>query len=102
MVQFQVSLPTFKISREEIIDLEYGDLHIPWYIPGETIKEQCLIKKISEQELANKMGVSKQFVQGLINGDIEITQDTAQRLERVLDIPVQFWVRISGIKNENE
>ena len=48
------------------------------------------------------MGVSKQFVQGLINGDIEITQDTAQRLERVLDIPVQFWVRISGIKNENE
>ena len=45
--------------------------------PGATIKEQLETRGMSQKEFAFRMGFSEKHVSHLINGDVQLTQETA-------------------------
>lgn len=48
---------------------------------------------ITQQELANKLGVSRKLVNGIINNREPVTAETALLLERVTEIPLDAWLK---------
>jgi len=60
--------------------------------PGDTIQETLDEIGMSQAELAERMGRPKEKVNGLIKGKEPLTMKTAVLLERVLHIPVRFWM----------
>ncbi|HOF19754.1 MAG TPA: ImmA/IrrE family metallo-endopeptidase [Bacteroidales bacterium] len=60
--------------------------------PGDTIQETIDALGMSQAELAERIGRSKEKLNGLINGSEPLTLKTAILLERVLDIPAAFWL----------
>ena len=78
--------------------------------PGVTIKEQLDDRGMTQKEFAKRMGMSEKHISKLINGDVHLTPDTAEKIERVLGVPAGFWNKLEAIyqeklakvKNENE
>lgn len=68
--------------------------------PGATIKEQLDDRGMSQKELAACMAVSDEYVNHLINGEVQLTPDVANRLEIVLGIPASFWNNLEAIYRE--
>lgn len=60
-------------------------------IPGETVLETIESLGMSQAELAVRTGRPKKTINGIIQGKVAITSDTALQLERVLGIPASFW-----------
>lgn len=67
--------------------------YTPDYVspPGETLEEILKKKGITQAELAEQTGISKQIINGIIKVKTAITPETALHLERVLSIPASFW-----------
>ena len=65
--------------------------HVIAVPPGETIKEQITDRCMTQKEFAARMGMSEKHISNLINGSVELTPETAVRLESVLGIPAAFW-----------
>lgn len=61
--------------------------------PGDTIRETIESLGMTQAELSARMGRPKEKINELINGKAPLTMDTAIMLERVLGIPVHFWIR---------
>lgn len=78
--------------------------------PGVTIKEQLDDRGMTQKEFAKRMGMSEKHISRLINGEVHLTPDTAEKIERVLGVPANFWNKLEAIyqeklakvKNENE
>lgn len=68
--------------------------------PGVTIKEQLDDRGMSQKEFASRMGLSEKHISRLINGEVHLTPDVAERLEMVLDIPARFWNKLEAIYQE--
>ena len=68
--------------------------------PGATIKEQLDNKMMSEKDFAVKMGMSEEEIKNLLNGNMDITTDVAEKLEEVLGVPASFWNRFEAIYRE--
>ncbi len=64
--------------------------------PGETIKEQLDERGMTQKEFAARMGYSQKHISQLINGQVRLMDDTAQRLENVLGIPATFWLNLEN------
>ena len=47
--------------------------------PGATIKEQLAMRGMSQKEFAQRMAMSEKHISHLINGDVQLTQETARR-----------------------
>lgn len=63
--------------------------------PGEILLEEFLEPmKLSQVELARRMGVPIQRVNTLINGKRDITAETAILLSRVLKTTPEFWMNL--------
>ena len=63
--------------------------------PGEILWEEFLApKKMTQQDLAKKMGVPVQRVNTLINGKRGITPETALLLSRILKTSPEFWMNL--------
>ena len=63
--------------------------------PGEMLMEEFLKPlKISQSELAEKLGVSYPRVNELIHAKRGITPDTALRLEKLFGMEAQFWLNL--------
>ncbi|MBF0408312.1 MAG: HigA family addiction module antidote protein [Candidatus Riflebacteria bacterium] len=63
--------------------------------PGEMLLEEFLKPlKMTQSELAEKLGVSYPRVNELINKKRGITPDTALRLERLFGMNAQFWLNL--------
>jgi HTH-type transcriptional regulator / antitoxin HigA len=60
--------------------------------PGDTLAETIYELKISQTELANRMGRPVKTINEIIQGKTAITSETAIQLERVTDIPADFWL----------
>ena len=68
--------------------------------PGATIKEQLDDRGMSQKEFAARMGMSEKHISHLINGDVQLTPETAYRLETVLGLPARFWNRLEALYRE--
>ena len=64
--------------------------------PGATIKEQLEYRGMSQREFAKRMDYSEKFISQLINGQVELTPNTAHRLEMVLGVPSAFWMNLEA------
>jgi HTH-type transcriptional regulator/antitoxin HigA len=61
--------------------------------PGDTILETIEQLKMSQAELADRMGKTPSKINDLISAKEPITQATALQLEKVLGIPASFWLK---------
>jgi len=69
--------------------------HGPPTHPGEMLLEEFLKPlKITQSELAEKLGVSYPRVNELIHAKRGITPDTALRLEKLFGMEAQFWLNL--------
>ena len=64
--------------------------------PGATIKEQLEYLGMSQKEFAVRMGMSEEDISNLISGDIELSPETAVKLEIVLGPPAAFWSNLEA------
>ena len=71
--------------------------------PGEYLREwiEESGSGISQQALADRMGVSRKLVNGILCGRDPITEETAIKLERVTGIPRDAWSRFEGKYRED-
>jgi addiction module HigA family antidote len=60
--------------------------------PGDTILETIEYMKMSQSELAGRMGKTPSKINDLISGKEPITVNTALQLEKVLAIDAKFWL----------
>lgn len=65
--------------------------------PGATIKEQLTYRGMSQKEFAFRMDMTEKHISRLINGEVNLTSETAYRLEMVLGIPSKFWMNLEAI-----
>ena len=68
--------------------------------PGATIKEQLNDRGMSQKEFAARMDMSEKHISKLIHGDVQLTPETAVRLEMVLGVPARFWNNLEAIYRE--
>lgn len=68
--------------------------------PGATIKEQLLDRCMNQKEFACRMEMSEKHISKLINGEVQLTMETAIKLEMVLGLPAQFWCNLETIYRE--
>ena len=68
--------------------------------PGATIKEQLNDRGMSQKEFAARMDMSEKHISKLINGEVQLTPETAVRLEMVLGVPAKFWSNLEAIYRE--
>ena len=63
--------------------------------PGEMLLEEFLKPLgLSQAALAERIGVTAQRVNEIVNGKRGVTPDTALRLERVFGMEAQFWLNL--------
>lgn len=68
--------------------------------PGATIKEQLYDRGMSQKEFAARMDMSEKHISRLINGEVQLTSETAVRLEMVLGVPAKFWNNLEAVYRE--
>lgn len=68
--------------------------------PGATIKEQLNDRGMSQKEFAARMDMSEKHISKLINGEVQLTPETAVKLETVLGVPARFWNNLEAIYRE--
>ena len=68
--------------------------------PGATIKEQLIDRGMRQKEFATRMDMSEKHISKLINGEVQLTPETAVRLEMVLGVPAKFWNNLEMIYRE--
>lgn len=65
--------------------------------PGVTIREQLNDRGMNQKEFAARMDMSEKHISRLINGDVQLTPETAVRLEMVLGVPAKFWNNLEAV-----
>ena len=60
--------------------------------PGSTLRDLMDDRALTQRELAHRLGRPIQAVNEILAGKKEITEETAIELERVLQVPAQFWL----------
>ena len=70
--------------------------------PGATIKEQLEYRGMSQKEFAVRMDMSQKHISKLINGEVQLTPETAVRLEMVLSVPAEFWNKLESSYREKK
>jgi len=68
--------------------------------PGATIREQLTDRGMSQKEFASRMDMSQKHISRLINGEVQLTPETALKLEMVLGVPAGFWNNLEAIYRE--
>jgi addiction module HigA family antidote len=59
--------------------------------PGETLQEVLADRRMTQTELADRLGMAHKTVNEIIKGKAPVTHETALALECVLGIPASFW-----------
>jgi addiction module HigA family antidote len=65
--------------------------------PGAYLEEWIDENDLSQQQVANMLGCSRKQVNEIINGRAPVTADTAMRLERVVGVPADAWLRYEAL-----
>ena len=62
--------------------------------PGEIIYDELSVREMSQQELADKMKMSKSEISLLLHGHRNITPMVAVLLEKALEIDAEVWMNL--------
>lgn len=68
--------------------------------PGTSILQAIKDLGLSQVNFAERMGYSEKHIYKLLKGEASITQDTAMRLEKVLNNSARFWMNMENIYRE--
>lgn len=68
--------------------------------PGATIKELLEDRGMTQKEFSKRMGMSEKHISKLMNGEVHLTPDMAEKLELVLGVPAGFWNKLEAIYQE--
>lgn len=74
-------------------DADESGLAIP---PGETLEETMESLGMTQQELAERTGLTVQTLNRIFKGEQPITYETANRLEYVTGYPAHFWNKLEA------
>ncbi|MEN9742214.1 MAG: addiction module antidote protein HigA family [Bacteroidota bacterium] len=64
--------------------------------PGSLIQDEILFRKMSQKELALRIGVQKSFLNELIKGKRAINADIALLLEQIFEISAEYWMNLQS------
>ena len=65
--------------------------------PGELIKDELDIRDdMTQKDLAKEMGITLSILDELIKGKRPLTADCAIDLEKILDIPADYWIQFQS------
>lgn len=70
-------------------------------VPGMYLQEWLDDEQMTQQALADRLGISRKTVNGILKGTQPISQDTAIKLERVTSIPRDSWIRLEAKYRED-
>lgn len=70
--------------------------------PGETVKEVLSDRKISLELFSYEMGMDLTECKRLLDGSEDISPETAERLEMVLNIDRSFWENLQKIYDKEK
>ena len=68
--------------------------------PGYYVEEAIQDMRISQGELAKRLGVSERTLSLFIDGQIDISYNLARRLSMVLGTSIKFWFNLQRIYNK--
>lgn len=71
-------------------DMVPGDV----FHPAEIVKDEMEAQDIKQVDLVKASGFNKSFISLFLKGERSITIPFALALEKVLNIPAEFWVRL--------
>lgn len=64
--------------------------------PGDMMREYLDDLNLTQQQLADALGISRQRTNEILTGKRIVTADTAMRLERVFGLSALFWLRLQA------
>ena len=70
--------------------------------PGWTIKDQLENSCMTEKEFALRMGVSEGYISQLLEGEVCLMPEIANRLEEILGVPAHFWNNLEARYQERK
>lgn len=62
--------------------------------PSETILEEMEAQNLKQIDLVKATGYNKSHISLLLKGERNITIQIAMGLEKILQIPAEFWIRL--------
>ncbi|WP_278968338.1 helix-turn-helix transcriptional regulator [Megasphaera elsdenii] len=68
--------------------------------PGVTIQEQLDDRGMTQKEFAKRVDISEEYISKLIDGEVHLTTEMAEKLELVLGVPASFWNKLEAIYQE--
>ncbi len=74
-------------------DRVYSDMPIP---PGDVLREELDARRMTQKELAARLGRPIQAINEIIKGKKAITPETAIGLEKELGIDARFWTNLEA------
>lgn len=77
-------------KKKSANEMTPGDI----FHPGEHLKDEIEAREMSQQQLADKMGISKSEISSIIHGRRNISPVTALSLEKTLGIDAEFWMNM--------
>ena len=66
---------------------------------GDALQELRTVKEVTQEELAKKAGLSINFLSQVENGKKGMSQETAERISRVLGVPPSFLYLLADSSN---
>ena len=64
--------------------------------PGEVLAEHMRANGLTQAQLARQAGLSRKLVCDIVHGNNPVTARTALRLEKVLDLSAESWLRLQN------
>ena len=74
--------------------VEYKDVIA--FHPGQYIGELIEVYQMTQKEFAGKLGLSPKTISKLVSGEESISNDIAQKLEKLTNISMKTWLNLQA------
>lgn len=74
--------------------VEYKDLIA--FHPGQYVEELIKEYNVTQKEFADHLGISEMKLGKLVNGEESISNDIAQKLEKLTNISMKTWLNLQN------